>query len=84
MHQTYHIEALSPDRDGKPVQVVQRATVRSGQQDAVERRAIRLLQRSQLPQWNLGPVEIVRVVDGAGTELFRWSVWEELAAPTGR
>lgn len=84
MNQTYHIEALSPDRDGKPVQVVQRATVRSGHQDAIERRAIRLLQRSQLPQWNLGPVEIVRVVDGAGNEVFRWSLWEELAAPTSR
>ncbi len=84
MNQTYHIEAMSPDRDGKPVQVVQRATVRSADQAAVERRAIRLLQRSQLPQWNLGPVEIVRVVDGAGNEVFRWSLWEELAAPTGR
>ncbi|MBM0207578.1 hypothetical protein JNW90_34855 [Micromonospora sp. STR1s_5] len=40
---------------------------------------MRLLQRSRSPQWSLAPVEAVRIVDGSGVELFRWTLWDEMS-----
>jgi hypothetical protein len=79
LSQTFHVEALGvADRDNV-TPVVQRMSVQAQAIEGVQRRAIRLLQRSRTAQWNLGPVEAVRIVDGAGTELFRWSIWDELS-----
>ena len=79
MSQTFHLEALGFSERGKTTPVVQRLSLRAEAVESVERRAIRLLQRSRTTQWNLAPVEAVRVVDGAGTELFRWSIWDEMS-----
>jgi hypothetical protein len=81
--QTFHLEALGFSQSGTPVAIVQRQSVRAESADSLQRRAVRLLQRSRSPQWSLAPVEAVRIVDGAGTELFRWTLWDELGS-TGR
>lgn len=78
MSETYHIEALGYSERGKPP-VVQRLSLRSDGLDRISRRAVLLLRRSTTSQWNAAPVEAVRVVDGAGSELFRWSVWDEMS-----
>ena len=79
MNQTFHIEAIGYAEAGRPVAVVQRQSVRAESADSLQRRAVRLLQRSRAPQWNLAPVEAVRILDGAGTELFRWTIWDEMS-----
>ena len=78
MSQTFHLEALGFAQSGT-APVVQRLTVRSDDLDTVQQRAVRLLQRSQTPQWTGGRVEAVRVADGMGAELFRWTVWDEMS-----
>ena len=79
MSQTFHLEALGFSERGETTAVVQRFSVRAEQIESVQRRAIRLLQRSRTTQWSLAPLEAVRIVDGAGTELFRWSIWDEMS-----
>ncbi len=82
MSRGYHVEAIGPETRGRPVEVVQRTSVQSDSLERVRQRAIHLLQRSQVPQWAGAPVEAVRVLDGTGTEVFRWSVWDELSKIT--
>jgi hypothetical protein len=79
LSQTFHVEALGFSERGKTTAVVQRLSLRAEAIESVQRRAVRLLQRSRTSQWSLAPVEAVRIVDGAGTELFRWSVWDEMS-----
>ena len=76
---TYHIEALGLSQSAKAVPIVQRLSIRTDNLDSVQRRAVRLLHSSRSPQWSLPAVEAVRIVDGAGSELFRWSLWDELS-----
>lgn len=83
MSQTYHIEAIGSEDRGRPP-AIQRISIRSNSLDGVRQRAVRLLQRSQAPQWHHGKVEAVRVLDGAGSEVFRWSIWDEMTTPAGR
>lgn len=79
MSQTFRLEALGiPDSDNS-VPVIQRMSLQAHAIEGVQRRAVRLLQRSRTAQWSLPPVEAVRIVDGAGTELFRWSIWDEMS-----
>lgn len=78
MSDTYHLEALGFDVGGRSAPVLQRQTLRSDSFDTVRARAVRLLQRSRTPQWTGGRIEAVRVTDGSGAELFRWSLWDEL------
>ena len=80
MAQTFHLEALGFSQAGKPTPVLQRQSLRSESLESTQRRAVRMLQRSRSPQWSFQPVEAVRVVDGAGTELFRWTLWDELGS----
>jgi hypothetical protein len=42
---------------------------------------MRLFQRARAPQWTGAPVEAVRILDGAGSEVFRWTVWDDMSAP---
>jgi hypothetical protein len=42
---------------------------------------MRLFRRARAPQWPGAPVEAVRILDGAGTEVFRWTVWDDMSAP---
>ncbi len=79
MNQTFHLEALGYSERSRPTPVVQRQSVRAESLDSVQRRAVRLLQRAQAPQWTGGKVEAVRVTDGSGAELFRWTVWDEMS-----
>ena len=80
MTQTFHLEALGFTQTGKATPVVQRQSLRAENVESIERRAVRLLQRSRAPQWPHLAVEAVRIVDGAGTELFRWSLWDEISS----
>ena len=82
MAQTYHIEAIGFEAAGRTPDVVQRLAVRSTALEAVHQRAMRLFRRARAPQWPGAPVEAVRIVDGAGTEVFRWTVWDEMSAPS--
>ena len=84
MIETFHVEALGYGDGGRGVPVVERLSLRTDNADRVRQRAVRLLKRSQSKQWDRGKVEAVRVVDGAGTEIFRWSVWDEMSGAAGR
>ncbi|WP_298952732.1 hypothetical protein [uncultured Methylobacterium sp.] len=75
MRETFHIDILGPDEAG-PGGVMQRISVRATAETARER-ALRAFRRARVPQRTGPPAEAVRVVDGAGTEVFRWSVWDE-------
>jgi hypothetical protein len=81
VEQTYHIEAVGFEEGGRPAPVVQRLAVRAGALDPVHQRAMRLFRRARAPQWPGAPVEAVRIVDGAGTEVFRWTIWDDMSAP---
>jgi hypothetical protein len=82
MNQTYHLEALGFAGRSGSVEAVQRLSIRSDSLERVRQRAVKLLQRSQTPQWNAGRVEAVRVLDGAGSEVFRWTLWDEMSGAT--
>jgi hypothetical protein len=79
--QTYHIEAIGYESGGQAPEIIQRLAVRSDAIEAVHQRAMRLFQRARTPQWHGAPVEAVRILDGAGTEVFRWTVWDDMSAP---
>ncbi len=76
LRETYHIEIIGPE--DAPVQ---RASIRSTGLDAARERALRLFRRARVPQRSGPAAEAVRIVDGAGTEVFRWSVWDEGTGP---
>ena len=77
MRETYHIEVLGPDEADAPGGVQQRMTVRADTPEAAAERARRLFARARVPQRSGTPAEAVRVVDGAGTEVFRMSRFDE-------
>ncbi|WP_407529215.1 hypothetical protein [Methylobacterium oryzisoli] len=71
MRETFHIEVTGPEG------LIQRASVRVAGLEAARERALRLFRRARVPQ-RAGPAaEAVHVLDGAGREVFRWSVWDE-------
>jgi hypothetical protein len=65
--ETYHIETMEPEAEGG--RVIRRTSVRSNSLEAVKERAHRTFQRSQLPHAR-DDVEAVRVLNGAGYEVF--------------
>ena len=77
MRETYHIEVLGPDEAEAPGGVQQRVSVRTETPEAAAERARRLFARARVPQRSGTPAEAVRVVDGAGTEVFRMSRFDE-------
>lgn len=77
MRETYHIEVLGPDEADAPGGVQQRMTVRTDTPEAAAERARRLFARARVPQRSGTPAEAVRVIDGAGTEVFRMSRYDE-------
>lgn len=84
MGQTYHIEALGYEGVAGPADVVQRLAMRADALESVQQQAMRVFRRARAPQWPGAPVEAVRIVDGGGTELFRWTVWDDMSAPGAR
>lgn len=80
VRETYHIEVLGSEADGSDAEVLQRITVRTDDVEAARERALRLFARARVPQRAGTPAEAVRVIDGAGTEVFRWSRFDGPAA----
>ncbi|GJE55008.1 hypothetical protein EKPJFOCH_1494 [Methylobacterium thuringiense] len=77
VRETFHIELLGPDdgTDAAPVQ--QRVSVRVSDLEVATERALRLFARARAPQRSQARAEAVRVIDGAGREVFRWSRFDE-------
>ncbi|MBX9933424.1 MAG: hypothetical protein K2Y56_18130 [Methylobacterium sp.] len=76
--ETYHIEVLGPESDAPHEDVVrQRVAVRTSSVEGAKERALGLFARARVPQRAGSPAEAVRVIDGAGTEVFRWSRFDE-------
>jgi hypothetical protein len=79
VRETYHIEVLG--RHEHETEVVQRRSMRASALAPVRERALDLFRRARAPQRTGPPADAVRVVDGAGTELFMWTATDEA---TGR
>lgn len=79
--ETYHIEILGASTEAAAEPVQQRISVRVETVEAATERALRLFTRARVPQRHGAPAEAVRVIDGAGTEVFRWSRFDEPASP---
>jgi len=73
VRETYHIEVLGPEADESGDGVIQRISMRTADVEAAKERALGLFARARVPQRSGLPAEAVRVIDGAGTEVFRWS-----------
>lgn len=73
MRETFHIEVLGPDG----AEVVTRLSIRVATQEAAEERALRVFARARVPQRREEPARAVRVIDGAGREVFHRTRFEE-------
>lgn len=78
MRETFHIEVLGRDARASEAEVVQRRSVRASTFAPVKERALDLFRRARAPQRSGPPAEAVRVIDGAGTELFFWTETDEV------
>ncbi len=72
MIETYRIESLAPEAEGGAL--VHRIFVRAGTVEAAKERALRVFSRARVPQHRGPEVETVRVLNGAGYEVFSISV----------
>lgn len=68
MYETYRIETIAPEAAGGGV--IRRVLVRADSLEAVKERALRLFSRARVPQARGPKVEAVRVLNGAGYEVF--------------
>jgi hypothetical protein len=68
----YHIEIIGAETQGSAI--LQRLSVRTNTFEAAKDRALRLFKRARVPQARGSEVESVRVLNGAGYELFSLSV----------
>lgn len=75
--ETFHIEILGADDESTADAVRQRISVRTSGVEAARERALGLFARARAPQRSGEPAEAVRVIDGAGTEVFRWSRFDD-------
>jgi hypothetical protein len=66
LRETFHIEVLGPEPD----EIQTRISVRVGSLESAQERALRLFARARVPQRSGEPAEAVRVIDGAGREVF--------------
>ncbi|MDP4021737.1 hypothetical protein Q8W71_03790 [Methylobacterium sp. NEAU 140] len=73
MRETFHIEVIGPDG----AEVVTRVSVRVGSLEGAQERALRLFARARVPQRREEPAQAVRVIDGAGREVFFRSRFDE-------
>lgn len=72
MRETYHIETVAPEDEGGGV--LHRISVRLESVAAAQERAMRVFQRATVPQARGPAVDTVRVLNGAGYEVFSVSV----------
>lgn len=77
VRETFHIELLGLDDTPSNEAVQQRVAVRSTDLEGAKERALRLFARARAPQRSQALAEAVRVLDGAGREVFRWSRFDE-------
>ncbi|MCE4222482.1 hypothetical protein HCU64_01845 [Methylobacterium sp. C25] len=75
--ETFHIELLGVQDGAAAEPIQQRITVRTSDLDGATERALRLFARARAPQRTEVRPEAVRVIDGAGREVFRWSRFDE-------
>ena len=68
MRETYHIETIGPEADGGPV--IHRISIRVGTLEGAKDRALRVFRRGRVPQAQGPEVDAVRVLNGAGHEVF--------------
>ncbi|MCJ2011330.1 hypothetical protein [Methylobacterium sp. J-076] len=73
MRETFHIEVIGPDGE----EVVTRISMRAGTLEGAQERALRLFARARVPQRRSEPAQAVRVIDGAGREVFHRTRFEE-------
>jgi hypothetical protein len=73
LRETFHIEVLGPDGE----EVVTRLSIRVATLEAAEERALRVFARARVPQRREEPARAVRVIDGAGREVFHRTRFEE-------
>ncbi|GJD34569.1 hypothetical protein [Methylobacterium aerolatum] len=73
MRETFHIEVLGPDGE----EIVIRQSIRAGSLEAAQERALRVFARARVPQRREEPAQAVRVIDGAGREVFHRTRFEE-------
>jgi hypothetical protein len=69
LRETFHIEVLGPEEG----EVQTRISVRMQDLEGARERALRLFARARVPQRSGAPAEAVRVIDGAGREVFHWT-----------
>ncbi|WP_238183758.1 hypothetical protein [Methylobacterium trifolii] len=74
MRETFHIEVLGPEAG----EVQSRISVRVEGLAPAQERALRLFARARVPQRVGEPAEAVRVIDGAGREVFFRSRFDDL------
>ncbi|MBB3904610.1 hypothetical protein [Methylobacterium brachythecii] len=77
VRETFHIELLGLDDGAAAAPVQQRVSMRTSSLDGATERALRLFARARAPQRSEQRPEAVRVIDGAGREVFRWSRFDE-------
>jgi hypothetical protein len=73
LRETFHIEVLGPEPD----EIQTRISVRVGSLETAQERALRLFARARVPQRAGEPAEAVRVIDGAGREVFYRTRFDE-------
>ncbi|WP_311273977.1 hypothetical protein [Methylobacterium sp. WCS2018Hpa-22] len=76
--ETFHIEILGAEDEGED-RVRQRLSIRASGPESATERALLLFARARAPQRSGGPAEAVRVIDGAGTEVFHRTRFDETA-----
>jgi hypothetical protein len=73
LRETFHIEVLGPDGE----EVVTRLSIRVANLEGAQERALRVFARARVPQRREEPAQAVRVIDGAGREVFHRTRFEE-------
>lgn len=68
MYEIYHIESVGPEAEGG--HIIRRILVRTDKVEVAKERALKVMQKASLPQSTGPKVEVVRVRNGAGHEVF--------------
>ncbi len=68
MRETYHIETVAPEEEGGAV--IHRTSMRAETVEAAKEKALRVFKRARVPHARGPEVDTVRVLNGAGYEVF--------------